>query len=175
MYQASPSSEATRQAGQGAESEPDLDSELQFSERMLPAEPFDWGGFLLFLMTLGLFCMVTIGHRSGSTYYLAQFARDLVGVDRHFMEVDNAIKYQVTALPPLPPLPCESLCVDAAQCKCIAARSGWSTISSMGWGTFPTGPPPTPTAQLCCSARQECGKSARQGAASWRQRWQTTG
>lgn len=52
---------------------------------MLRPEPFDTYGFLLYVITLGLFCLVTIGDRGGKTFYLAQFGRDLVGVDTHFM------------------------------------------------------------------------------------------
>ena len=95
----------TREDGEGdesdAESDPSSDAaeraeamedDLQFSERTLPPEPFDFYYCSLYLVFLVLFCIVTIGRQGAAPFLLAKFARDQIGHDQ-FMDVDNTIAY----------------------------------------------------------------------------------
>ena len=73
----------------------DASDAIQFSERMLPPVPFDWGAFAIYVLFLGLFCHVTIGNQGQSTYRLAQFSRDIVGTNEGdgFMEIGTYAEY----------------------------------------------------------------------------------
>jgi hypothetical protein len=69
------------------------DDEIQFSERVLPAKGFDLRGFFVYCVFLGFFLATSLVGRTSDTYRLAQFSRDLVGVEDSFMAIDNSMKY----------------------------------------------------------------------------------
>ena len=69
-----------------AEREQAMEDELSFSERTLPREPFQFQPFVIYLVFLMFFCIVTIGRQGSAPYMLARFARDQIG-EEHFMQV----------------------------------------------------------------------------------------
>ena len=68
-----------------------MEDDIEFSERTLPQEPFQFYHFFVYCAFLFLFCIVTIGRQGESPYLLAKFARDQIGADE-FQQIDNTVK-----------------------------------------------------------------------------------
>lgn len=94
FYDATPRDSAAGREGAETEAEDAaLDAELEFTERSLPALPFEYVGCLHYVLFLMLYTMLALEGRNKSTYQFAQFARDSGAVDA-FMAIDSVVDYR---------------------------------------------------------------------------------
>eukprot|EP01043_Picozoa_sp_COSAG02_P065500 COSAG02_NODE_9907_length_2077_cov_2.172902_2_plen_388_part_01 len=96
FYDTTPRSSAAEPDSNGAKTEAAdeaLDDDLVFAERALPSLPFEFAGFVHYVIFLILYTLLALEGRSKSTYHFAQFARDS-GAVGEFMAIDSLVDYK---------------------------------------------------------------------------------